>query len=295
MPKATFTTVINSLWNMYMVVDPGGLPTVRPEVVPSPWGDNGLAGLSSQSQATISTGTSYGPVRVTFEQQDEEPPLELEQWTDVVELPFLVVSGRVVFTDWNGQPFHEATVRPGPYRLRIHVRGRDEGNACQYELTMADDPPEEYLIQLFRGDGGEVVYKAEDMTGGYRRGDIVPEPLPRGRDRLPQAEFEEYERSRDIILGLTAEMSLPAQRLIIELIGEQIAAQLPVYDQQPPEPEPAPSEPVPPLDMDAIIAQALAAMPPELRALTDNPGVANLHREIVREPSEEAPDTRPPQ
>ena len=89
--------------------------------------------------------------------------------------------------------------------------------------------------------------------------------------------------------------SIPAQRLIIELIGEQVAAQLPVSDQQPPQPEPAPSEPAPPLDMDAIIAQALAAMPPELRALTDNPGVTNLHREIVREPSEEAPDTRPPQ
>jgi hypothetical protein len=70
-------------------------------------------------------------------------------------------------------------------------------------------------FQLFRGDGGEVVYKAEGMTGGYRRGDIVPEPLPRGRDRLPQAEFEEYERSRDIILGLTAEMSIPAERLAV--------------------------------------------------------------------------------
>jgi hypothetical protein len=30
-------------------------------------------------------------------------------------------------------------------------------------------------FQLFRGDGGEVVYKAEGMAGGYRRGDIVPE------------------------------------------------------------------------------------------------------------------------
>ena len=31
--------------------------------------------------------------------------------------------------------------------------------------------------------------------------------LPRGRDRLRQAEFEEFERSRDTILNLTARMS----------------------------------------------------------------------------------------
>lgn len=48
-----------------------------------------------------------------------------------------------------------------------------------------------------------------------------PPPLPRGRDRMPQPEFEEFERSRDIILGLTAKMSPQAQRLMIELLTEQ--------------------------------------------------------------------------
>jgi hypothetical protein len=48
-----------------------------------------------------------------------------------------------------------------------------------------------------------------------------PAPLPRGRDRMPQAEFEEFQRSRDIILGLTAKMAPQAQRLMIELLTEQ--------------------------------------------------------------------------
>lgn len=90
----------------------------------------------------------------------------------------------------NGEPFHTITnVAPGEYRLRVHARGRDEGNARTYELTMDDEPVEKHMIQLFPGTGAQVVYKTEDRQGAMLRGEIVPEPLPRGRDRLPPAEL----------------------------------------------------------------------------------------------------------
>jgi hypothetical protein len=43
---------------------------------------------------------------------------------------------------------------------------------------------------------------------------------------MPQEDFEEFERSRDVILGLTSKMGISAQRSMIELITEQVDAQL---------------------------------------------------------------------
>lgn len=177
------------------------------------------------SYATVSCGMKSGPVRVTIDEYDfAAGPPDLASWTDIVELPFQVTSGEVTFTDWDGQPFHTATVEPGEYRLRVHARGRDEGNARTYDLTMDDEPVEEHLIQLFPGTGDQFVYKTEDKQGAFLRGDIVPEPLPRGRDRMPQEEFEQFERDRDIILDLTTKMSPQARWLIIDLLTEQAEA-----------------------------------------------------------------------
>lgn len=223
----TTSHIIDAMWNMYIVIDQGGLQTEARAVVPNPWGDNGLTGLSGPSHATISCGMKSGPVRVTIEEYDHlagRP--DLATWTDIVELPFQVVSGKIDFRDWAGQPFHTTKLAPGEYRLRVHARGRDEGNARTHELTMDDEPVEEHLIQVFPGTGGQVVYKTEDQQGAILRGDTVVPPIPRGRDRMPQAEFEQFERDRDVILALTADMSLQAQRLMIELIQEQIDARV---------------------------------------------------------------------
>jgi len=91
---------------------------------------------------------------------------------------------------------------------------------------MDDEPVEEHLIQMFPGAGDRVVYKTEDQNGAILRGEIVPEPLPRGRESMPQEEFEEFVRSRDIILPLTEKMGLSGQRLMIELINEQVEARM---------------------------------------------------------------------
>jgi len=177
---------------MFMFGDPEGLsiedPRVAPDYTntPNPWGENGLIGMDKPYQGTIITGTKYGPVRVTIEEHDTAPPVELSDWTDVVEVGLEVVAGRVYFTNWDGAPFHNIDAEPGPYRLRAHARGRDEGDRRQYELTMDDAPVEEHLIQFFPGEGGEVVHKTQDNTGGYLRGDIVVDTRPPGREQRLQ-------------------------------------------------------------------------------------------------------------
>jgi hypothetical protein len=169
----TFTGVINSLVGTYTVSDPGDLPMEAPEVVPLPWGDNGLVGPLSQSQYTICCGTRYGPVRLTFEIHDEPPALELDGWTDVVEVPFQVY-GTVYVSDWNGEQRHETHPAPGSHRLRVHARGRDAGAAVEWmpfdpEYGPEEEPLEEHLVQLFPGEGAEIVHKAEDGYGGMLR------------------------------------------------------------------------------------------------------------------------------
>jgi hypothetical protein len=223
----TSTYVIDAIWNMYQIIDPGGLQSEAPEAVSNPWGDNGLSGLQGPSHAMVSCGVKSGPVRVTIEEYAFSAGRPtMGEWTDIVELPFQVASGEVTFADWNGEPFHTANLEPGEYRLRVHARGRDEGRARTYELTMDDEPVEEHMIQLFPGTGDQITYKTEDQNGAMLRGETVGEPLPRGRDLMPQEEFKEFERSRDVILGLTSKMSISAQRLMIELITEQVDAQL---------------------------------------------------------------------
>ena len=318
MAMTSSTYIIDAIWNMYQVIDQGGLasgPFVS-EAIPAPWGDNGLTGLREPCHATISCGMHYGPVRVTVEEYDSsvDPP-ELAKWTDIVELPFQVVSGEVTFADWNGEPFHTATtVAPGEYRLRVHARGRDEAQARTYELTMDDEPVEEHLIQLFPGSGAQVVHKTEDRFGQHRRGSAEPVPLPRGRDRMPEAEFEEFGRSRDVILGLTAKMSPQGQRLMIELLTEQADQALRELHKGPQAPTEQEQQPPPPspedlrTTLEAVMAQAMAAMPPEMRALMgdpDNPTLANMHvpvgdlpetlRRSLGLPAAEAPETPAPQ
>jgi hypothetical protein len=183
---SSFTKVINSLWGMYMVTDPGGVhpdaPGVAPDPasMPNPWGKNGLIGVDAPWHATICAGTKYGPVNLTVEVHDSRPSGQGigDQWSEIVEVDFQVVSGQVVFTDWDGVPIHTLSIPSGGWRLRAHARGRDEGDAQQYELV-GDNYVEEHLVQLFPGPRlGETVIQVKDRTGGYLRGDIKPDPLP---------------------------------------------------------------------------------------------------------------------
>jgi hypothetical protein len=174
------TKIINSDWNMYTITDPGNLPALPFDIKAA---ENGLARAQAASYVTVTTGTYFGPVRVTIAIHDGAPEPELADWTDVVELPFVVASGQMAFVDWDGAAFYRADLPPGPWRLRVHARGRDEGAAGNWEPFdpeegPEEEPAEEHLLQLFPGEGGEVVYKTEDAFGGRGRGSTQPEPAP---------------------------------------------------------------------------------------------------------------------
>jgi hypothetical protein len=163
------TQVINSLWSMFIVRDDGGfLPGAPATDAPDAWGANGLIGMPARSYATIVTGTRYGPVRLTVETHDSPPPVDLDAWTDIVEVTFEVVSGVVLVTDWNGEPVQELDVPVGPIRVRVHVRGRDEGQATEWDYD-DPNPVEDHLVQFFPGDGGEIIHKATDRLGQHFR------------------------------------------------------------------------------------------------------------------------------
>src|SRR6476661_2893001 len=121
MTSLEVSKIIDSGWNMYMVTDPGGLPA-EPVAITAPL--NGLAGLMAASYVTVTTGTQYGPIRITVAIHDDAPEPELDEWTDVVELPFAVVSGHIFFAEWGGEAFYITDLPPGPWRLRVHARGR---------------------------------------------------------------------------------------------------------------------------------------------------------------------------
>ncbi len=166
------THVINSLCGMYNVNDPGGAyrdaPTVQLGEMgnsPAPGGANGLIGLSRPWGGTIVTGTKYGPIRVTVEVHDTRPPADgIDDYSDVVELDFTVVSGRVVLSDWDGEPFYDLIVSSGNWRLRVHARGADEGAARNWDPD--DEPVEEHLLQFFPGPKlGETMILARDVYG----------------------------------------------------------------------------------------------------------------------------------
>jgi hypothetical protein len=114
-------------------------------------------------------------------------------------------------------------------------------------------------------------------------------PPPRGSDPMPQAKFEEFERSRDVILGLTAKMSPQAQRLMVALLTEQADEAVSPLEVRPQDKDSGTSIGQGPPQrtrdelqstLEAVVAQAMATMPPEMRAAMgdpDNPTVTNLH------------------
>lgn len=159
-------SITTDAWGLFVLCTLVGTP----EVVPLPWETNSLVGPLSRSQYTICCGTRYGPRPYDVGNARRAAASEPDGWTDFVEVPFNVIS-TVYFTDWNGDVLHQTSPAPaGPYRLSVHVLGRDAGAAAEWMPFDPEDGPEEepaevHLIQLFPGDDDEIVHKAEDVYG----------------------------------------------------------------------------------------------------------------------------------
>jgi len=123
--------------------------------------------------AVVMTGTEMGYVRVTADVRDTAPEqLDLDGWDDVAEVSLALTGERAgVVTDSDADELDKlpefTAVGPGPYRVRVHARGRDEGNRA---LRVSGEPVEEHLIVMWRAPySPEVVHKATDAYGAELR------------------------------------------------------------------------------------------------------------------------------
>ncbi|MFK0136596.1 hypothetical protein [Streptomyces murinus] len=118
--------------------------------------------------AVVMTGTESGQVAVTVEVTEHEPePADDGAWDEIVEVSLLLpgASPRVTTDMEDEAPLLPAftAAGPGPFRVRVHARGRDAG---QEELIVEDDPVEEHLIQVWPAPAAPTqVIKTSDAYG----------------------------------------------------------------------------------------------------------------------------------
>jgi hypothetical protein len=109
----------------------------------------GLCDASSRGAAMFTTVRHDGPVAVTVQVFDSEPPPLDATWQDVVEVPFEPV-GEVRVKGWD--PASTETVIPiaaaGGDRIRYAIADADRADSLVMSET-GRDLPEEYLIQIW--------------------------------------------------------------------------------------------------------------------------------------------------
>jgi hypothetical protein len=129
-------------------------------------GFNGLIS-AREYMAVIMTGTESGPVSVTADWQETQPPLDLDPWDDVVEVSMVFDEEPAVLYSVEGTGTLMPQLPPGSYRVRVHARGRDRARAL---LTVWDPPVEEHLIQAWPAPvEPEVRHKLTDQYGATIR------------------------------------------------------------------------------------------------------------------------------
>lgn len=118
--------------------------------------------------AVIMTGTETGGLTVTVDVRTGPPAdVDLIGWDDIVEVSLSLPGDRpVVTSDRPEAGLPDLTeAQPGPFRVRVHARGRDAG----YERVMIDfdeAPVEEHLIIVWPAAvAPETVHKLTDQTG----------------------------------------------------------------------------------------------------------------------------------
>ncbi|WP_233345885.1 hypothetical protein [Saccharomonospora iraqiensis] len=125
---------------------------------------NGLVG-TAPGAVVVLTGIHTGVVNVIEQLHHTEPPVDVTEWDDVVEVSFEAPHGRMIATPLMTDPppdlltlsFHG----PGPYRLRVHARGRD--NAVD---LAPEEVVETYLLSVWPAPvAAEVVHKQTDAYG----------------------------------------------------------------------------------------------------------------------------------
>ncbi|SOE08985.1 hypothetical protein SAMN06272775_0063 [Streptomyces sp. 2323.1] len=135
---------------------------------------NGLVG-PGQGSATIQTGLEDGPVKVTVDIRETEPPVQTDGWDEIIEvsIPFESEDADIdslggTIGGWS-EEIPITAAGPGWYRIRVHARGRDQGAQIR-DLDLDDEPVEEHLIQTWPAPRApEIRHKLTDTYGAEAR------------------------------------------------------------------------------------------------------------------------------
>jgi hypothetical protein len=145
-------------------------------------GSNGLVGvLDEQGQpsdigefAIVLTGTDSGDVKVTVDVLTQAPPeADTEHWDEVVEASLYLTgdSPRLTTVESGLGILDFSGAQPGPYRVRVHARGRDDGHRVKYVSARDGETPEEHLIQVWAAAPAPPrILKLSDACGKIIRG-----------------------------------------------------------------------------------------------------------------------------
>lgn len=153
---------------------------------------NGLIDPQPGGVALVFTGVHTGEVNVTVDVRDDAPPVNTEDWEEVVEVSLEAPNGDL----WLAGPAAETPSQqlyplltphgPGHYRIRVHARGRDgdqeldaghswdEADGARDEEEEEDldnvEPTEHYLIITWPSEPApQTIYKWTDKYGATLR------------------------------------------------------------------------------------------------------------------------------
>lgn len=121
--------------------------------------------------AIVVTGMNCGDVRVTVDIRPEAPSIvERDDWDEIVEASLALGGDRprlsaMFVTDGLSELPDFSAAGPGPYRVRVHARGRDAANELE-DLPEGQEPVEEHLIQVWSAPPVPLqVHKQTDDVG----------------------------------------------------------------------------------------------------------------------------------
>jgi hypothetical protein len=174
-PLATARGVVNADFHAFWLAEDGMMPEL-----PFSFPKNGLI-LAQPGVAIIITGVHSGKVSVSVEVHNHRPEeLNTSDWEEVVEVSVEAIDGRMMVTGGptTGGPADDLPVLtpagPGPYRVRLHARGRDTA----VDLV-AFEPVEDYLVAIWPArPAPETVHKQTDRYGASLR-KAASQTLPR--------------------------------------------------------------------------------------------------------------------
>lgn len=113
--------------------------------------DNGWVGAAVPGVVHLVMARRSGGSSVRVEMLNEEPPID-DSWEDCVEVSLEVpVGASVRWSTWAGENSSVLDISADSYRLRVGARGRDSGQAGEFEAGVVDF----YLLQLWPSPSGQ--------------------------------------------------------------------------------------------------------------------------------------------